>query len=128
MTEQVTKSLEGNAKAKDSWLIYLSRDLGKVCKWGKNEIDLLADSTKDAYGTTKKITKEYYSSLAVADHTGKGILFIVRVTGKAARLVQSGTTSGLSKIKQALAREREEEDEFIVLSKGKVFIVVPYFN
>lgn len=45
-----------NVKATDSWLIYLSQDVDKAFKWSKNEIDLLVDSTRCAFDTTKKIT------------------------------------------------------------------------
>lgn len=69
MNEQQNSSLNHNAKynsadtaqpdtkKKASWLIYLSRDFGKAFRRGKNEIDLVVDSTKSAFRTTKRITR-----------------------------------------------------------------------
>jgi hypothetical protein len=51
------QGVQPNAKVTDSWLIYLSRDFGKAFRWGKDEIDLVVDSTRCAFSTTKRITR-----------------------------------------------------------------------
>ena len=48
---------QGKARAAGSWLIYLSRDLGKALRWSKDETDLWVDSAKSAFGTSKRVTK-----------------------------------------------------------------------
>jgi hypothetical protein len=69
MDEQENSSLKGNAKyhlderaqhnakATVSWLICLSRDFGKAFRRGRNEIDLVVDSTMGAFSTTKRFTQ-----------------------------------------------------------------------
>ena len=132
MTEQENSPLEDNAKhnlderaqdnakATDSWLIYLARDLGKACRWGKNESDLLVDSAGGAFSTTEKITKRMarYSKRemkqgsfrALADRADDGFLSIARSAGKAGCFIQSSTMGGFSKIKYALSRRKKEKE------------------
>jgi len=132
MTEQENSPLEGNAKhnlderspdnakATDSWLIYLARDLGRVFRWGKNEIDLLVDSAGGAFSTTEKITErmvryskremERGSFRALADRADDGFLSIARSAGEAVCFIQSSTMDGFSKIKYALSRRKKEKE------------------
>ncbi len=208
MDDRENSSLKGNAehnleegaktdsKATDSWLIYLFRDIGKTFRWGKKEIDLVVDSTRCAFSTTKRITKrmvmrperdsnlssseeallqelsfevsdcpdddylssrhdgefrqpakqlhthsgnvggkaaareeprqektqddismaesrrpkmKWYSPMALAYRANDGFLTIARSAGKTVRIIQSGTTGGLSKIEHALSRKNKEE-------------------
>ncbi len=111
---------QDNAKATDSWLIYIARDLGKACRWGKNEIDLLVDSAGSAFSTTKKITERMVrypkremkrgSFRALADRADDEFLSIVRSAEKAVCFIQSSTMGGFSKIKYALSRRKKEKE------------------
>ena len=70
MAEQGNSYLEGdarhnlderaqdNTKDTDWWLICLFRDLCNALRKGKNEVDLLVDSAKTAFSTTRRITKK----------------------------------------------------------------------
>ena len=110
-----------NAKTTDSRLIRLFRNLGKASRWGKDEIDLLADSAGDAFSTTKRITKKmighpkrevkWSSFTALADRANDGFLSIARSAGKTTRLIQSGTMGSLSKIENALSRGKKKESK-----------------
>ncbi len=61
MTEKKDVDLLFDVENTESWLISLSRDLGKTLKRGKNGIDLFVDAAGSAFNTaittTKKIVK-----------------------------------------------------------------------
>jgi hypothetical protein len=58
---------------------------------------------------TQRSKIEWFSFLALADRANEGFLSIARSSGKAIRLIQSGTKGGLSKIKHGLSRGKKEK-------------------
>jgi hypothetical protein len=47
-----------DVEAAESWLISLSRELGRTLRWGKNGINTLIDASGSAFKTTKRVTKK----------------------------------------------------------------------
>jgi hypothetical protein len=59
MTEKENVDLVLDIEAAESWLISLSRELGRTFKRGRNGIGLLVDAAGSALNTTTTITKKF---------------------------------------------------------------------
>jgi hypothetical protein len=58
---------------------------------------------------TQRSKIEWFSFLALADRANEGFLSIARSSGKAIRLIHSGTKGGFSKIKHGLSKGKKEK-------------------